>query len=766
MTQERALRRLLLVLVGWVVSLTIGVPARAQTATVRGFVTDAANGQALQGVNVVMQTMSGEPVQGSATNEDGFYAIAEVPAGQFVLQASFVGYAPTRDTIRLEAGQVLTRNLEVYPAEVELDEVEVASQQETGARTPTAGLEEVQPRDIERIPSPSVSGDLAGYLQTLPGVVASGDRGGQFFVRGGTPTQNLTLLDGMIVYQPFHIVGFYSAYPADLIKQVDFYAGGFGAEYSGRLSSVIDVQTREGSKQDWKGSVTAAPFLAGAQVEGPLWPGKVSVLASLRESLIQHTSPLTVGRELPYQFGDRFAKVHAAFGKSFRASLAALQTHDAGFIDPQQADEPVASGRGEVQWDNQSYSGHFLFLPAGFPMLGDVLLSYARMENVFIQGGSENLQSSIGSFNGQVRLSYFLGPADLHVGGSVRSTELTYDLTGQFQGLEAGAEYVTEAGLYAESDMEPVTGWTVQPGVRLQAFPSLRRTELEPRLRMSWQVTSRQQLSAAWGLYHQEIVGLNDRRDAGNVFTAWVATPFADNVPEAVHYILGYEMQPLDWLQASVEGYYKTLSNLRIPEWTAFPQFEVDLVPADGTVRGLDLRLTVDYGSFYGYLGYGYSDVSYRAQLAEFPLWYGEVRETFPPPHERPHQVSALSSVSLGAYDLSVRWQFGAGRPYSQAIGFDMWLLLQNPTVDVTREPGEPRVLYGQPYDARLPNYHRLDVSLARTFHPSESVSATVQASLINAYDRRNLFYLDLFTLQRVNQLPLVPSLGVEITID
>src|SRR5690606_35192440 len=113
------------------------------------------------------------------------------------------------------------------------------------------------------------SGDLATYLQTLPGVVTTGDRGGQLFVRGGTPAENLALVDGIPIYQPFHILGFFSVFPEDLVSSVDFYAGGFGARYSGRTSSVLDVQMRDGNPNKLSGAGSISPFLAEVLAEGP-----------------------------------------------------------------------------------------------------------------------------------------------------------------------------------------------------------------------------------------------------------------------------------------------------------------------------------------------------------------------------------------------------------------------------------------------------------------------------------------------------------------
>ncbi len=134
----------------------------------------------------------------------------------------------------------------------------------------------------------------------------------------------------------------------------------------------------------------------------------------------------------------------------------------------------------------------------------------------------------------------------------------------------------------------------------------------------------------------------------------------------------------------------------------------------------------------------------------------------YPPPHDRRHQINALASVEVLKIHIGVRWQYGSGLPLSEALGFDEFILLDGPT-ELLDEPGDSRVLYTLPYQARLPDYHRLDFSADRTFEVGERFKMTVQGSVTNSYDRKNLFYIDLFTLKRINQLPLIPSMGIKV---
>lgn len=734
--------------------------AGAQSVTIRGFAADASDGQPLQGVNV---TLRGEPggFFGAASDADGFFALARVPAGTYALSASFIGYVTHRDTLRLAPGEARTLRIGLTPDEAELREVVVESDVAIGGGAgSSAGLQRVNPSDIEMVPAPDVTGDLVSYLGIMPGVVASGDRGGQLFIRGGEPAQNLVLVDGILVYQPFHLVGFYSAFPADIIRSTDVYAGGFGGRYGGRLSSVIDISARHGNKRRVEASVSAAPFVSGVRVEGPLWTDRVSLLASYRHSVIDELASRVVDQPLPFWFSDGFGKVHGSFGES-QISVSALRTTDRGRLRTSSlASRGLASD--EVRWKNEAIGGRYLFLPGRVPMLAELLLSGSFVENSFGPVDEPTRASSARQYNLAANVTQFTSLVDFAWGLFLRTSVLDSRLAGQFQNVILRREYVTEAGAYLEPELRVGTRLRIQPGLRAQTFPSKNRTFLEPRLRASW-LSGPHRLSGAWGVYHQEIVGLADRRDAGDVFTAWTSSPFG-RVPAATHVILGYNLRLAGGLALSVEAFRKWLSDLFVAEWTAFPRFTTRLQPADGDVTGLDLRLEFARGRFYALASYGVATVRYTARGHATVNWYGERGRRFNPPHDRRHQVNVLAGLLIFGIDLSARWQYGSGLPFTQALGFDTFVYIDGPA-DVTNEAGSVRVLYGPPYEGRLPAYHRLDISVERRFEPSRHLHVTIQASAINSYDRLNLFYLDLYTLNRVDQLPLIPSLGLRMDI-
>lgn len=736
--------------------------AYSQTATLRGFVTGSADGQPVPGVNVTLIAQDGS-LFGSATDTDGFFAVSRLAPGTYTLRVTFIGFDTVEDTITLAASQIETRNIALVESRTELGEVVVEVQRETaGAANITAGLQTVRPADISLVPAPDISADLVNYLTALPGIVSQGDRGGQLFVRGGEPTQNLILLDGMVIFQPFHIVGFFSAFPSDIINTADVYAGGYGARFGGRLSSVMDISARTGNKRRYVGAVSVAPFVSTVRLEGPLVPGKASFLLSVRESVIENGAAKIIDEPLPFAFGDIFGKIHANLGPSAQLSLTAIKTDDTGRLGVNPLNED-ADGitQDQVVYENFAVGGRLIFLPASLPVFAEVISSYSTLTNEFGPVGNPVRSTAVEMFSFATNVTHYVGNTDVNWGLFLSSSTLEADLGGLFQNVDFDQEYLIEVGAYVEPEFSFGNGLRVQPGLRLHSFPSKSQTFVEPRLRIVFN-TGVHRFSAAGGIYHQQVTGLNDRRDAGDIFTAWTAAP-PNVIPTARHAIVGYRMEPTNGLTFSLEGFHKDLEDLLVPEWTAFPRFTTNLEEAAGTARGLDARMEVGNGRvFQGSLSWGLSDVRYETQSRSLQLLTGEDEVEYAPPHDRTHQLNAMVNVILKGVNLSARWQFGSGLPFNESLGFDRFILLDT-LVNVQETPGDERVLYGRPYTGRLPTYHRIDVSADREFRIGPTTFLTVQAGVINAYDRKNLFFLDLFTLRRVDQLPLIPTLGLKL---
>ncbi|HUF08813.1 MAG TPA: TonB-dependent receptor [Rhodothermales bacterium] len=749
-----------------VAALLLGIASvsHAQPATLSGFVTDQSNGQPLELVNIVLRSADGE-VRGGSTNRDGLYLIARITPGRYEVEVSYIGYVAYLDTLDLGPNETRTFNVALRPSEEELDEVLVATERTGGAARVTAGQQIIRPADIEHIPGPDVSGDLAAYLTAQPGIVTSGDRGGQLFIRGGEPTQNLVQLDGILLYQPFHILGFYSAFPADIINRADVYAGGYGSRFGGRISSVIDVGSRPGNFRQIAGAASVSPFLSSVLLEGPIIRDRMSIIASVRQSNLEQGAARYIDDPMPFNFGDAFAKFQTVITENSRGSITALRTHDRGTLAEDTGGVPPE----EIRWVNEAVGLRFLVLPQIVAVMADFHVSYSRLRTELGDPEAPSRTSSIENTHVGIDATYFGDRIDAEAGTSVRVSTLNSEIGGLFQNIELRFASITNWGNYLEFDIDVGKGLRVRPGLRAQFYKVRFNPFWEPRLRIVWE-SGLQQVSGALGLYHQEIIGLNDRRDAASVFTVWTNIPQTNpNIPDvrqgriqrAVHAILGYRVSPARWVDISVEGFYKDLSNLFIPEFTSLPQLTTRLQTASGRVAGADIRLELRREPFYGFVNYGLSSTRYTPETERLRSWFTDGSPTFRPPHDRRHQMNVVGGTTVAGFDLSVRWEFGSGLPFSRAIGFDGFALIDD-VEKASEVAGTRRVIYERPYNAVLPTYHRLDVSVDRTFSLGRA-NVTIQGSLINTYDRRNLFYLDVFTLRRVDQLPLVPSVGLKV---
>ena len=748
--------RTALLLLAVAAATSLAPVALGQSVTLRGFVTDASNGQALPGANVTLRDDAGE-LRGGITDADGFYQIGGLPRGRHAVRISFVGFIPYIDTLQAGEERFVTLSVALAPGEEMLGEVVVETEQGVAQRE--AGLTTIRAQDIERIPTPDLDGDLASYLQSLPGIVSLGDRGGRLYVRGGTPAQNLVLVDGQLIYQPFHIVGFFSAFPQDLISSVNMYAGGFGARYSGRISSVIDVTTRHGNTESLDASASLSPFLAGVRLEGPLRRGRSSFLASYRTSLIDAVAPHVTGSDIPVDFSDLCMKLYRTDQHNDRCSATLVRTSDRGRLDPPDATDPE-----HFSWTNLVLGGQCLAFPSNSPFLfeGNAGVSYVGNE-VGSEGAADRTSYAL-QVQTDVNFTYRFERSELRWGLFSKADWTGFELGGQFQDIDADSDVLITAGGYGDIVVRRGR-LEVNPGVAMVVYPYFFTPSIEPRLRMAWQPNLLRggTWSGALGLYRQTLAGITDERDAGSLFMAWMPAPLGERKSSSLHALLGWQQPLSDRLNVSVEAYRKSDRNIPVPIWSTIARFTTTLQLADATSFGYDARVEFDGGPLYLFAGYGFSVTEYAASQENFGEWYGETVQHYHPPHDLRHQLTLVSGYSRGKTSVNVQWQFGSGLPFTRALGFDE-LIHMRPLMNYRRFRGTTRILFEKPYQARLPTYHRLDISIERRFD-REWAEITLQAGAVNTYDRDNIFYLDIFTLRRVDQLPLVPFAGIKVDL-
>ncbi|MEX0905177.1 MAG: TonB-dependent receptor [Balneolaceae bacterium] len=751
----KRLRTIIVVTAGLLFLLLVSEQASAQSATIQGLVTDRATGRALEGASIALRELSDVEgrMHGMAAVQNGYYQVSGLEPGEYALRISFIGYVAHEDTLTLESGESRTVSIALEPDATQLDNV-IVSPPETGAAGLTSGRQRLEAIEFGRVPTPGGTGDLASYLQAMPGVVSTGDRGGHLYIRGGTPAQNMVLVDGTLIFQPFHILGFFSAFPENLVSNADFYAGGFGARYNGRISSVIDVKMRTGDRYQTSGSASISPFLAEVIAEGPISHEKSSWIGSVRRSLVEETSPLFLGQKYPLRFESQYLKF-THFGESdSRCSAMAMRTYDRGRLDVDQDDV--------VRWNNFVLGSQCVVLPVGTDMLFDINAGLSYVSNETGQSNNPELTSSAMRVNLDVNLTRYFGLMQFDYGVFVHIHSLKSDMTELIGGPQVDSEHLLSTGAYAETTI-PMGNFRFTPGAVFAYHKDMYAPNLDPRLLASWQPMGREQeqLSAALGIYRQPLAGITGTRDAGSVFTAWMSSPVSGSQLKAVHALLGWRQSLGMGFQLSAEGYRKWMQNLPVPVWSTLVQFTTELASADGAVYGGDIRLEYNRAPFYGFIGYGYSHTEYETSQEHFTDWFGSSSRKYHPPHDRRHQVNSMLSADFGKYTAGIRWELGSGLPFTQPMGFDELFSFRDRVPLVKYEYGTPRVILEDLYQGRMLTYHRLDFSLERSFSiPLGELN--LQVGAINLYNQKNMFYYDVYTHRRVDQLPFAPYFSLK----
>ena len=345
-------------IIAFFILLTSVLFGMAQT-TVKGFVYDATSGEPVGYCPVILQGTS----YGAMTESNGNFIIDKVPKGHYVLTINFFGYDTFTDTIEA-TGRTLIKRYMINPSKVSLDEMQVTAETDRKVQETRTAVISISPKEISKMPAIGGQPDFAQYLQVLPGIISTGDQGGQLYVRGGTPIQNMLLLDGMIVFNPFHSIGLFSVFDMDIMSSADIYTGGFGAEFGGRISSVMNIKTKDGNKKRLSGKIDLSNIGAQVLLEGPIVKLKegrktsMSFILSGKGSFLEQSAKVFypyVKNEngLPYNFLDLYGKVTIASQGGSKFNIFGFN-----FMDRVNYNSSI-----QYNWNNWGVGANFLIVP-------------------------------------------------------------------------------------------------------------------------------------------------------------------------------------------------------------------------------------------------------------------------------------------------------------------------------------------------------------------------------------------------------------------
>ncbi|MDF2435688.1 MAG: hypothetical protein K0Q95_64 [Bacteroidota bacterium] len=750
------------------------------TGTIRGIVNLKDTGEPMLFTNVVLK---GTTI-GNATDVNGYYSITKVPPGNYTLMiASALGYDTLMVPVTVKAGEIVQKNLTLVKSNVSLKIVEITAEQEAKQTETRVSVNKIDPIVIKKLPTVGGEPDLAQYLQVLPGVIFTGDQGGQLYIRGGSPIQNKVLLDGMIVYNPFHSIGLFSVFDADIIRNADVYSGGFGAEYGGRISSVMDITTRDGNKKRVAGKLAASPFGAKVLVEGPLKKLKensnssISFLLSAKTSYLPTTSKLLYSYVnpdgLPFSFNDYYGKVSFNSNNGSKLNLFGFNFSDRVSYKALQ----------DMKWDSYGGGGNFLVVPSNSPILVNGNFAYSQYKIVLKPEGEDPKSSAIKGFNMGVGFTYFMGKNELNYGLEVLGFTTDFDFYNSVGRHLSQNENTTEIGGYVKYKyVSKRKKLLIEPSFRMQYYASLSNASPEPRLGLKYNITPRIRFKAAGGVYSQNLMAANSDKDVVNLFYGFLSGP--DNLPEemtykngvtkdlkhklqkANHYIFGMEFDLTRHIDFNVEVYRKDFTQLtnlnrnKIFEESQTDKparYRSDYIIETGRAQGLDMVLKYDYKRIYVWIVYS---------LGYVTRWDG--LQEYRPHYDRRHNANIVASYTFGKnrnWEIDARWNIGSGFPFKPTGGFyEDVNFTDGITTDYTSTNGDINYFYDEGQVKQLPWYHRLDVNVKRTFQLFENTKIEAAVGATNVYSRKNVFYFDRVLYKRVDQLPILPTVSISMT--
>lgn len=690
---------------------------------------------------------------GSATDENGMYIIHSVNSGDYTLTATYIGYDTIQQKISLKNNQIINKNLEITKKSINLTEIKVSAEREAMRTEVKVGAIKVTKKDLKLIPTIGGQPDLAQYMQIIPGVVFTGDQGGQLYIRGGSPTQNKVLLDGMTIYSPFHSIGLFSVFDSDIISNIDVYTGGFNAEHGGRISSIMDVKTIDGNKKRLSGKIATNTLNAKIFLEGPLAKNEqASFIFSGKTSYLDKTSKPIYNQDLPYSYTDLYTKI-SLYGT--RSKFNAFGFHF--------EDNVNYKGTANLGWKSNGIGGEFVLIPSNLIMTIEGNFAYSKYAINFKDNFGKEKSSLITGYGVGFDFTYFYKNSQIRYGLDVHA--LTTSLS-TFNTLNIPInqnENSSEVSGYVNYKYK-ATRFILEPGLRVQRYSS--GTSFEPRLGIKYIVTEYLRFKVASGMYSQNILSTVSDRDVVNLFTGIITSPdcpecdkASNKFQTARHLVGGFEYDVSNNIDFQIEGYIKDFTQLTNRNRNKISESDPDWIIETGKASGVDALIKYNTQSLYIWCVYSLGFVT-----------RDDGGITYSPHFDRRHNINLVASYSFGknnSWKIDTRWNLGSGLPFTQTQGFyeDLGSIFTNLqgngiNTDYTTANGDLGIHYGDLNKGRLPYYHRLDLAISKIIKLSRSSNIEINGSVTNLYNRENIFYINRITQESIYQLPIMPSLG------
>lgn len=703
--------------------LTSEIISQSKSGIISGEARDAITKQPLPGANIIIEGTN----IGSACDENGYYVIKNVIPGKYNLKASMIGYEASAYTdVTINPNRNHSINFELHSSTLEMEEVKVTADYFTKPDENPVSFRTISPEEIRR--SPGSAEDIFRVMQSLPGVATAGARSAQLIVRGGSPDENLTLLDGIEVYNPIHFartgesMGIISIVNPALLQKIDFLTGGFPVRYGDKMSSVFDMSLREGNKEIFNTDANLNIAGFGVMLDGPLIENS-NMVFSLRRGFFDLITS-TMNRPAAPSYYDAVGKITYDLNNKNRISLV-------GFYYLDQIERTGSTKEENVSWNRYDYLTRNDY-GAALGVNWRSLISekaYSLVTASYTSNGWNTLQrtESEPSLMGE----------DIREDESSLKSELNYQLSsninlklgGQFKVINSRNEswspedtlrtgtiipaniisYQPDAtiktALFLQSSFRIIEPLIITTGIRYDYFALTTENNFSPRISLSHNFTDKTTFNLAWGKYYQSPASYQIAPDERNLSL---------KSSYATHYIAGIEQRLGYDTKASIEIYHKELSNLIVDPDSS----DLLINTGNGYAQGIEFSLQKKFtDGFVGSASYSYS-ISKRRDYESTSLYNFE--------YDRPHIINLIFGLEIGAgWQIGAKFQYASGNPYTPVIG----------TIE---KNNSFFVVDGEINSARYPDYHKLDLRIDKQFI-FDSWSFSVYLDLWNVFNRDNI---------------------------
>lgn len=748
------------------VAMFLSNSVSAQNSIIRGSVIDKEDGQAIMYADVFLLGTE----YGTVTDEDGFYNLTNLEAGTYNIVANYIGFVADTIEVNLGVNQIQNISFSLGRGGVKIETVSVSAERQQRKKDVSISSISVSSEKINLLPSTGGEADIAQYLAVLPGVVFTGDQGGQLYIRGGSPVQNKILLDGMTIYNPFHSIGFYSVFETDAIQNVDVLTGGFDASYGGRISAIVDISMKNGNRKRTTGLVSASPFQAKALIEGPLIPltddngSSLSYLFTAKKSLLPYSSKSLYNyasrdnNGLPFDYSDVYGKISILSNLGTNLELFGFSFND----------EVNYVGLANLGWNAWGIGSNFKIIPP--------------RSNVIVNGGvsASNYDVGLDRFDGKPRSNSIMNYAlYLNLSNVYRDNILDYGV--RIEGVNTAFNFYNNLDyrFSQEKDAIEMSGYVkykaivgdlvLDPSLRLQYYSAFGEASLEPRMGLKYNIADNVRIKAASGFYTQNLISTVNENEIVNLFYGFLSGPDAalnspitgemasTHLQRSIHYIAGLEYEPISSLRLNFEAYYKDFLDLININNNKRERTDADYINIIGNAYGAEVSALYSMGPWYLWGAYSYGFVNRN-----------DGEQVYQTVFDRRHNLNLLGTYTFGkdqSWNISLRWNYGSGFPFTQTRGFYTFNSFVNDKIPnyTTNNPDDVGVIYEEDrLTGRLPDYHRMDLSVKKNIKFSKYSGMEITASITNLYDRANIFYFDRIDYERIDQLPILPSAGVK----